>query len=99
MTNGLRGALLDLGLHLGGRGRIVHDDAELPLMDEEPPRSALPIGVERDSLHRQVANVTPDNDAHNAKEPPRDVGAVLGAVLHTEEPKHAPLRRKDRKTS
>jgi hypothetical protein len=98
VTNGLCRSLLDLGLHLSGRRRVIDDDAELALVDEEAACRPLSVRVERDRLDGQVTHMTADHHAHETEKTARDGRQLLGAVLHTRERKHGPSSRKGSKS-
>lgn len=67
MSDRFRGAFLDLSLNQRGRRRVIHDDAELVVMNEETTGSPLAIRVERDGLHGQVANVPTHHDSYKTE--------------------------------
>ena len=72
MANRFRGAFFDLSLDLAGGSGVIHDDAELIVVDEEPACCALAVGVEGDGLDGEVTNVTADNDPHETEQAARN---------------------------
>lgn len=95
VTDRFCGSFFDLSLDLGGGSGVIDDDAELALVNEEASCGTFAIRIERDSLNRKITNVAPDDDADKTEQ---SSFVVLGAVLHTQETKHAALPRKGLKT-
>ncbi len=61
------GPLLDLGLYLRSRCGVVHDDAELIVVNEEATGHPLSIGVEGDGLNGQVTHVSADHNTNKTQ--------------------------------
>lgn len=98
MSDRFRGSFFDLSLDLRSGRRLVDDDAELVVVDEEAARHPLSVRVERDGLDSEIADVTADDDTNEAEQAARNRGHVLGAVLHGQESKHGPSSRKGSKS-
>jgi len=90
VSHGFRGTAFDLRLNLGGRCSVVDDDAELVVVDEEPAGGSLSIRVERDGLNGEITDMTADDHPNETEKATLDGRCVLGAVLHTVQPKHVP---------
>ena len=82
MPHGLRRSLFNLGLDLGGRRGVIHDDAELVALDEEAASLPHAIGVERHRLNREIADVTADDHPNDAEQASSNLSRALGVVLH-----------------
>lgn len=72
MANRFRGAFFDLSLNSGGGCGVIHDDAELIVVDEEPACHALTVGVEGDGLNGQVTHVSANDDPHETEQAARN---------------------------
>jgi hypothetical protein len=90
MTDRFGGAFFDLGLDLRCGCCLIDKDSELIVSYEEAACGTLTIGIELDGLNREVTHVTAHNDANETKKATglHLLVLVLGAVLHTDEPKH-----------
>jgi hypothetical protein len=97
MTDRFCRAFFDLGLNLRRRRSIIDNDSELIVMDEEATCRPLSVGVERDCLNGQIADVTADHHSNETQQATRN-RVHLGAVLHTHQSKHVPSSRKGSKT-
>jgi hypothetical protein len=58
---------LNLGLYLRCGSGVIHDDAELVIMDEEATGYALSVGIEGDGLNGQVTNVSADHNTNKTQ--------------------------------
>ena len=87
MTDRFRGAPLNLRFRLGRAHRVVHEDAELAVLREETTRRSVAVLLEGHGLNGKIEDLTTDDQANEAKEATRNVGVVLGSVLHVSEAK------------
>ncbi|MBX3189018.1 MAG: hypothetical protein KF819_18500 [Labilithrix sp.] len=94
MTNGFLGASLDLRFHFGRSRRVVDEDAELTVFREEPAGRAAAVLLERHRLDGEVEDLATDDDANETDQAARDVGGVLGSVLHVAQAKDDSTTRK-----
>lgn len=99
MPNGFGRAPLDLRLHLRRRRGFVHEDAEFVVVGEEATGKTVAIFLERDGLDGEVERVPPHRHTNEAEQATRDLGDVLGSVLHVREAKHGASVRKPRERS
>lgn len=72
MPDRFRGSLFDLSLNLGSWSRVIDDDAELVVVNEEPTCHTLTVGIERDCLDGQVTDMSTDDDPHETEQAARN---------------------------
>ena len=89
VADGFGRSLLDLGLDLRSLGAVIHEDAELTVLNEEAPRTAITVLLEGHGLDGEIDNVTADHDPYEAEQTARHrLVDGLGCVLHNLQPKH-----------
>lgn len=91
MANGLSRAPLDLRLDVRTVRSLVHENAELFVVDEKTACDSVAILLEGNGLDRQIENLTADKHTNEAEQAARNLGDVLGSVLHNYQAKHSSL--------
>ncbi len=94
MADRLRRGRLDLFLHGGGGRRLVDENAELVVVDEEAACGSIAVLLERNGLDRQIEDLIADKHTNETKQTTCRGTGVLGSVLHNRERKHQGLPRK-----
>jgi hypothetical protein len=87
MANGLGRRELDLLFGFGWACRLVDQDAELAILREEAARHPIAIPLEGHGLDREFEGLATNDDSNEAEQPTRNLGIILGSVLHAPQPK------------